>query len=219
MLGWFWKKPKQSLRGLVSLPFTVDDLPHFQAELAKQNDRSCAIVAAALLDRLLVHHLDLVFVDLSDAERDSIFFEANAVLGSFANRTEIAYVLGLITPQERADLARIRRIRNAFAHTLHSIDFSNDVIAAECAKFQTAGPFSLEPNGRSIFTLCLTTLFNQIAARRNGEIVGAIEAMRWRLEEKVASLQKELDETVVRLQKKIFDLEAQLAYKNAATEP
>lgn len=93
------------------------------AELQHTSDRSCAIVAASIIDVLLVDLLKACLVAPSSAHDD--FFEgASAPVGTFSARIELAFRLGLISGQMTRDLHIIRKIRNDFAHQVEGPSFS-----------------------------------------------------------------------------------------------
>lgn len=103
-------------------------------ELAGESDRAAALVAAAEVESYLVYLMLPLFWRLKADEKEALFFGRRAPLSEFATRIAVAYGLGRIHQPERDDLDRIRRIRNAFAHTVIPVKFTTEVIAAECAK-------------------------------------------------------------------------------------
>jgi DNA-binding MltR family transcriptional regulator len=54
----------------------------------------------------------------------------SAPLGTFSARIKMAYSLGLVTKRQYADLDRLRRIRNAFAHNWEPMSFNDERVAA-----------------------------------------------------------------------------------------
>jgi hypothetical protein len=96
--------------------FGYHDLLH--AEFAKETDRAAVIVAASMLDELLRSILVAKLVPVSSST-DELFDGANAPLGTFSARIEMAYRVGLISVKFSRDLHLVRRIRNDFAHNIH----------------------------------------------------------------------------------------------------
>jgi hypothetical protein len=97
----------------------------FFVSLRQESDRAAAVLGAAFLDTLLADLLRRHLVP--GLAKDA--FEHNGPLGSFADRTTMAYALGLINSATKADLDLIRRIRNDFAHSHdHKLSFSVDAI-------------------------------------------------------------------------------------------
>ncbi len=136
-------------------------------ELGGESDRAAALVAAAEVESYLVYLLMLKFRRLSADEKEALFFGRKAPLSEFAARIAIAYGLGSIQRAERDDLDRIRRIRNAFAHTVIPVKFTTEVIADECARLHYYDVFAniedaddTDPKSRYIVTaLALRKIF------------------------------------------------------------
>jgi DNA-binding MltR family transcriptional regulator len=103
-------------------------------ELQGESDRACALIAGAAISDALGNLLRRYFVKLKETDINRLFHDLGAPLGGFASRTDVAFALGLISPQERVDANVIRKIRNQFAHTLAQIDFSQELIASEMIK-------------------------------------------------------------------------------------
>jgi len=100
------------------------------AELDHTSDRSCAIVAASIIETLLVDLLRACLVALPST-RDEFFDGTSAPVGTFSARIDLAYRLGLISAQMTRDLHIIRRIRNDFAHTVEGPSFSEGRINSQ----------------------------------------------------------------------------------------
>ena len=93
-----------------------------------------ALLAGAAIAEGLGDLLKRHFIKLDEDDIDRLFIKPRALLADFASRTEISFVLGLISPQERVAADVIRKIRNVFAHTLAQIDFSHELIVSELKK-------------------------------------------------------------------------------------
>jgi hypothetical protein len=112
----------------------------------QDNDRSAAITSAALLE----HWLQLAIVSkwpkMSNRTRDELFGD-QAPLGNFGAKIKLGYAMGLYEPDVRADLDRVRRIRNLYAHTMMPLDFKAENVSKVCATLQTVPPVNpiLEP--------------------------------------------------------------------------
>jgi hypothetical protein len=111
------------------------DFNAYSEELNGQNDRACALIAAASIADGLRELLAANFVILTESEEDHLFFSPNATLGDLSSMTEISYVLGLISKKEKSLIDSVRRVRNAFAHTAHHITFQISEVKVECSKF------------------------------------------------------------------------------------
>lgn len=104
-------------------------------DFAKIHDRSVAIMAAADVEHALELALVNQFVPLSNG-RFKELFERDGPLTSFSAKIKIASAMGLFGDGIRAELNRIRDIRNAFAHARRPILFSTRRIADECQKLR-----------------------------------------------------------------------------------
>jgi hypothetical protein len=100
--------------------------PMFQAE----GERGAALLAAALLDDVLVEKLKEHLVP--DPKAFKRFTDHSQPLGSFSSRIDMAYLLGLYGPKTRNTLHKIRDIRNAFAHYHQFAHFSDPQISQAC---------------------------------------------------------------------------------------
>lgn len=100
------------------------------AELDHASDRSCAIVAASIIETLLVDLLKATLV-APPAPRDEFFEGANGPISTFSARIDLGYHLGLIGGQMTRDLHIIRRIRNDFAHAVVGPSFSEGGISSQ----------------------------------------------------------------------------------------
>jgi hypothetical protein len=127
-------RKKASLYDLSKEHVKPEHQEEYLKELGGESDRAAALVAAAEVESYLVYLLMPEFKRLSADEKEALFFGRRAPLSEFAARIAVAYGLGLLEQSERDDLDRIRRIRNAFAHTVIPVKFTTEVIAAECAK-------------------------------------------------------------------------------------
>jgi DNA-binding MltR family transcriptional regulator len=124
-------RPKPSLRDLSRLPMDVNS---YFDELTAESDRACALIAAAAVADGLRDLIYQYCFNISKEEYEHIFYSQNAVLGSLANRAEIAKALGLISPEEYGAISVIRRVRNEFSHSMAQFTFDNELIRAELDK-------------------------------------------------------------------------------------
>lgn len=139
------KKDRQpSIHDLSRKPLTEASESEAEAyfnELMTANDRTAALIAGAALDGAMVELLRRHFiVELEPEDFVATFYGQNAMLGSFANRTRLCYLVGLISARMRKDLDTIRHVRNAFAHTVTPLSFSHPLVTAECANLTLRDP-------------------------------------------------------------------------------
>lgn len=110
------------------------DLDEFSVRMAKESDRACAIVSAALVDA----KLEVLFRVRLLAEHDGLLGPAKA-LGDFGTRILLAHALGWISADARADLNQVRKVRNEFAHSFdHELTFDDARISNWCRELKTA---------------------------------------------------------------------------------
>ena len=100
-----------------------------KAELGKESDRGCALVAAAYLENELTELLDGFFVDQAQKARDSLF-DFNGPAGTFSAKIKLAYALGLISTDIQKSLDLVRGLRNEFAHLHEPLTFAVPKIAS-----------------------------------------------------------------------------------------
>jgi DNA-binding MltR family transcriptional regulator len=106
----------------------------FRRALTNESDRGCALFAAAFLDKALS---DLLYLSLvSDKRIEKDLFEGTAPLSSFSAKIKLAFYLGKISKECRADLDTIRGIRNEFAHHAELMSFDDQSIADRCRNLQ-----------------------------------------------------------------------------------
>ena len=93
-------------------------------EFAKESDRAAVILTASITDELLRSLIAARLVPVSSSN-DDLFDGANAPIGTFSARIEIAYRLGLVSVKFARDLHLLRRIRNDFAHNIQGCSFDD----------------------------------------------------------------------------------------------
>jgi hypothetical protein len=118
------KRPQEIFSGV-----WIDELKDTQAPL----------VAKELLDALLERLLARFLVD--DREQLDAFLKES----SFVSRVRLTYLLGLISPEEAADLGIIERIRHEFARTLGERSFEDEDIRALVEDLETSRQFREHP--------------------------------------------------------------------------
>ena len=117
------------------------DLPGFLSAFSEESPRAAAIVAGSYLDTLLVELLDAALIGNKKARANLLGDDKSAdkPLGTFSARIRAAHALGLISPNEYADLNTVRTIRNKFAHAQHGFSFDDSAVAGLCASLIFVG--------------------------------------------------------------------------------
>jgi hypothetical protein len=111
---------------------TEADLPTLVEELYVSSDRAGAVMACSLLDASLdvfLRHKVRRALTSDDKRR---LFDPGGPLHDLSAKTLIAYAFKLIGPETKSDLDHIRLLRNGFAHSPRSINFSTPVVAEVC---------------------------------------------------------------------------------------
>lgn len=143
---------RQSYRGKLALP----DTETFISELSGESDRAAVILASSLLDDLLANAIamkmpfDILVGDMED------LFRLGGPLDSFSSRTSIACTFGIIEAETYKQLAILREMRNACAHSKHRIDFKTPILANVAQHFFKYGSIPEEiasKNMKMAFTL------------------------------------------------------------------
>jgi len=114
-----------------------EDFVEFMKRAARQTnnlnaERSYAIIAGVSLEEALGKLLINFLVDQKQS-RDLL----DGALGSFVARINYAYCLGLISPDEFADLHLMRKIRNHFAHGQEGCSFDDEEVKNLCDNLKT----------------------------------------------------------------------------------
>jgi hypothetical protein len=78
------------------------------------DERGLILALAAFAEEALGDLIKAFMIPGSPAKQ--LLEGGNAPLGTFSARIKMAHSLGLVTKRQYADLDRLRRIRNAFAH-------------------------------------------------------------------------------------------------------
>jgi hypothetical protein len=140
---------------LKDLP-SEEEMAEIVSDLKSHGPQATAVMGAAYLEHVLEVYLRTVFKPLSKND-DTRMFDgaAGGILGGFSNKIRIAYAMGLIHENPYKTLLLINDIRNVFAHSLHKIDFENDLLAEDCERLASfsdplaravgIAPFSGEP--------------------------------------------------------------------------
>lgn len=135
----------------------------FRESLTPETDRGCALMAAAYLDSRLAEWLASYFV--ADSKAAVAFLGQDKPLSTFSSRIDAAYLLGLITQNERRALHLIRKIRNDFGHIPEPISFDDQRIASRCKNLEAMN-FYKRGKHRAMFTGAVMILLASIHARR-----------------------------------------------------
>lgn len=128
--------------------YSSEALSRMQAltdELKEQSDRGVAIVGAAWVEEAITETLaSILHTETKAWER---LFEADGAMSSFSAKIDLLHVLGLTSELIRADMHRLRTIRNTFAHQVahhkthaklafHNPDIKDKCLALKCVEHE-----------------------------------------------------------------------------------
>jgi len=141
-------------------------LDAFVSTLNRESDRGCALTASAMLDEALLESIESCLVD--DEEVASQLFRSSGPIGTFSARTDLAHVLGLLSPNVRRDLILIRKIRNQFAHSPIDTNFETQEVSNRCTQLKLGSSSNTQPRRRFVASTAyiLGFLHGILGARR-----------------------------------------------------
>jgi DNA-binding MltR family transcriptional regulator len=105
----------------------------FVQEFAKETDRACVILAAAMIEQALDVLIRTRLVP-TPSQEDPLLDGPYAPLATFSAKIEASHRLGIISPGFARDLHLIRRIRNEFAHNVTGCDFTDASVRSRIAE-------------------------------------------------------------------------------------
>jgi hypothetical protein len=100
--------------------------------LNKESDRGAVLISTGFLEQQL---RDILAAFMCEGTSAPLLDGANAPLGRFSSRISACHALGLITANEHNDLNILRRVRNDFAHDIHT-SFETQSVIDRCANLK-----------------------------------------------------------------------------------
>jgi mannitol operon repressor len=116
-------------------------LETFIRTFRNESDRGAVLVASALLDEILETLLRGAMSNEPHIKKRCIdpLFGPEAALATFASKMKIARAFGILADWMYEDLEIIRKIRNEFAHSHSSADFSNPNVVRLIGSLKAVG--------------------------------------------------------------------------------
>jgi hypothetical protein len=126
-----------------------DEMHEALEHVSKESDHTTVILGTALVEHALqiairarMHH------GLSKSDEASLF-EGDAPLATFSAKTRVAFAFEVVDADMRAELNRLREIRNAFAHSKSFLTFDSPEVQSACAAltlphYDTGAPWNVE---------------------------------------------------------------------------
>ena len=105
--------------------------------LNRESDRGKVLISTGFMEEQLKQVLLAFFRE--DKASTELVDGGNAALGSFSSRIAACYALGLIGQVEHHDLTLIRKIRNDFAHHIHT-NFATASVTDRCKGLMLRAP-------------------------------------------------------------------------------
>lgn len=123
--------------------YVPQDIEAILADLQEENDRAVAIVGASMVEYALEQALQATMrafdptkrQDKDDLER---LFGGNGPFSGMSAKILAAYALRIIGPSTRRDLDLINKIRNAFAHDMNPLAFTDEQVSNRCKQLERA---------------------------------------------------------------------------------
>lgn len=111
----------------------LQEFMKFLALLNEESDRGSVLISTGFIEQQLRDTLVAFMLDVPATA--TLLDGGNAPLGTFSSRISACYSLGLISGEEHHDLNQLRRIRNAFAHDIHT-SFDTASVKDRCANLK-----------------------------------------------------------------------------------
>ena len=128
----------------------LPDAEHLYSKLNQASDASSVIVGVSYVDACLASLLSKRLMRSSVA--DKLLDSRSGVIGSFAARSDLAYVLALIDKNIYQDLKILSELRNEVAHHHFELTFESDVVVDHCRRLSFVAAQIDAGTGLPLFT-------------------------------------------------------------------
>ncbi len=113
---------------------TRGEMLHVFAEIGcEQNPRAAALGTAVMVE-VGVSSMLRARLWIKDDDADNELFGSAGPIATFSQKIKMAEAMRIIGPATRANLDRVREIRNAFAHTHRDLTFETPAVVTVCDK-------------------------------------------------------------------------------------
>ena len=124
-------------------------------------DAAFAITAVSYLDHGLETMLLAAFRQLTPEDYRRLFDGSTGGLMAGTNaKIRVAYAMSLISERLYKDLLILNDIRNVFGHTLHTIDFKNELIIQDCEKLSARSESAIPEEIKTSKDMFLLSFFD-----------------------------------------------------------
>lgn len=124
--------------------------------LADESDRGCALWAASLLDEKLKDMWRSILA--GNKKEVEALLNNMGPLSTFSARVKLAYNLGIFDKDRYKEYTAIRKIRNEFAHSSDTLDYSSPKISDFCSKLRLPDIRGDALTNREKYTMSVTLL-------------------------------------------------------------
>lgn len=122
------EKKLPTLSDLSRIPATEDELKQVFSLLETESDRGCALIAGSLLENTLAMTINCHLADCGEPFRKKLHEGSDAPLGTFSSKIKMGRALAIYDKRVQKSFETVKDIRNAFAHALRPLDFTNPTI-------------------------------------------------------------------------------------------
>ncbi len=167
-----------ALKKLTKKRPTIEQINTAMDELSNEGTRGAIIVASALIEDILRGAILVCMVSLNQEEQD-LLFNGTAPLSSFSAKIRLAYALGIVGPETRSDLDRLRELRNACAHAQVPVTFETDEIKTAINNFKWLDQVSNREklSTHDLFVATARILMIHLTTRLANDDLGAPEVL------------------------------------------
>lgn len=160
-------RKKLSLQDLARQLPSDHDMVHYYEHIEAESDRGAAVMAAALVERALEDRIRTKLIDPGDGTADTWFEGINAPFRTFSAKISLGRALGIYDAQIESLLIAVKNLRNAFAHGMVPLTFSDPTLADECVKLRpsTADPKKWVLSSRQTFAYGCITLARMLGMK------------------------------------------------------
>lgn len=116
----------------------MDEMTKIRSNISKESDRGCILLSVSYLDNQLKKVIKNKLVNNKKIIEEII--ETGKPLGTFSSRIDMAYLIGIISLEQRRQLHIIRKIRNECGHSYEDLSFDTSsikdrVLELDCNQF------------------------------------------------------------------------------------
>jgi len=146
--------------------------------LNKESERGAVLIAAAMIDDFLERSILAFLVEHQDTKK--LIEGFNAPIGTLSARTLAAFALGLLSESEYRECERVRKIRNVFAHNVHS-SFKDEALRAMCANLHYSAKdyADVHMDAKGQFTTASVSLILNLTNRPHYSAQRRLQATLW----------------------------------------